>query len=168
MDNCGLILLEDDVRRLSDIMNIFLNETEAKACLVIDRGGQLMAGEGDIEPLDTMALSALAAGAFASTGEIARLVGETEFSVLFHQGRKESIHVSHVDDETLMLAIFDDNATIGIVRLYSKQAEEKLAEVLKDVRSRKAAVGDILKSFGPEDVEDIFKPDDSREGAGDT
>ena len=56
---------------------------------------------------DTVSISALAAGAFSSTGAMARLLGETEFTVLFHQGVKESIHVSTVDDETILLAIFD-------------------------------------------------------------
>jgi len=154
--NCGFILLEEDALQISKILNGFLRETDAKSCLVIDRGGQLIAVEGKSAQLDTMSLSALAAGAFASAKEIARLVGETEFTVLYHQGKKGHIHVSHVDDDTLMMAIFDDTTTVGIVRLYSRETEERIAQVMKISRSRQRLPLDEIKDLDLGDSEDVF------------
>jgi predicted regulator of Ras-like GTPase activity (Roadblock/LC7/MglB family) len=154
--NCGVVLLEEDALQISQILNGFLRETDAKSCLVIDRGGQLIAVEGNSSGLDTMSLSALAAGAFASAKEIARLVGETEFTVLYHQGKKGHIHVSHVDDNTLMMAIFDDTTTVGIVRLYSRETEEKIAEVMKISRSRERLPLDEIKDLDLDDSENVF------------
>lgn len=156
MANCGFILLEEDALQISKILNGFLRETDAKSCLVIDRGGQLIAVEGKSAQLDTMSLSALAAGAFASAKEIARLVGETEFTVLYHQGKKGHIHVSHVDDDTLMMAIFDDTTTVGIVRLYSRETEERIAQVMKISRSRQRLPLDEIKDLDLGDSEDVF------------
>jgi predicted regulator of Ras-like GTPase activity (Roadblock/LC7/MglB family) len=134
--NNGFILLEEDALRISEILNAFLREADAKASLVIDRGGHPIAVEGQSASLDTISLSALAAGAFASTREIARLVGETEFTVLYHQGKKGHIHVSHVDADTLMMAIFDNKTTVGLVRLCSHETERKIAKVMEESRSR--------------------------------
>ncbi len=161
MTTCGFILLEEDALQISRILSDFLKETEAKTCLIIDRGGSLIAVEGESETLDTMSLSALAAGAFASTSEIARLVGETEFTVLYHQGRKGHIHVSHVDEDTLMMAIFDDKTTVGIVRLYSHDTEKKIAGIMEELRSRKRKPGGVFKPIEVEDDKDIFRQKDS-------
>ena len=54
------------------------------------------------------------AGAFAATKEMARHLGEEEFSVLFHQGKKDSIHLTLIGDRTLMTIIFDERTTIGL------------------------------------------------------
>lgn len=137
MNNKVLILLEKDAMRISLILHNFLRETDAKTCLVIDKSGHPIAIEGDSASLDTISLSALAAGAFASTREIARLVGETEFSVLFHQGEKGHIHVSHIDSDTLLIAIFSNNTTVGLVRHWSREAEKKIAAVMEESRIRK-------------------------------
>ena len=161
MANFAFVLFEEDAARISEILQDFLKETDAKTCLLIDRGGQLIAAEGDSASLDTMSLSALAAGAFASTNEIARLVGETEFTVLYHQGKKGHIHVSHVDDDTLMMAIFDDKTTVGIVRLYSRDTEERIAQVMKDSRSRQGNPPPEIKGFDLSDSEEVFKKSDS-------
>ena len=67
---------------------------------------------------------------------MAELLGETEFSVLFHQGVRESIHVSAVDDETILLAIFDDRTTVGMVRLFAKEASRAIGTVLAEARTR--------------------------------
>jgi predicted regulator of Ras-like GTPase activity (Roadblock/LC7/MglB family) len=108
-----------------------------------------------------MSLSALAAGAFASTREIARLVGETEFTVLFHKGKKEHVSVSHVDGDTLMMAIFDDKTTVGIVSLYSRGTEEKIAEVMSQSRSRQQGNPVGLAPLEVSENQDIFNPQDS-------
>jgi len=76
-----------------------------------------------------VSISALAAAAFSSTSAMAQLLGESEFTVLFHEGAKQSIHVSTVGDEAILLAIFDDRTTVGMVRLFAKESSAALAEV---------------------------------------
>ena len=67
--------------------------------------------------LDSTAFAALAAGNFAAVDAMAKLVGETEFSLLFHKGKKSSIHFSKVDDETLLITMFNKDISLGLVRL---------------------------------------------------
>ena len=151
-----IIILEEDVERINAALDDFLRETESKCALVIDRSGQLITSRGVQPTMDIQALSALAAGAFASTSEIARLVGETEFTVLFHQGKKEHIHVSLVDEHTLMMALFDDRATIGMVRLYARDAEQQIRRRLAISRARDTAKVAALDGFDPERLPDLF------------
>jgi len=40
---------------------------------------------GDTKSIDHQTISALVAGSYAATREMAKLLGEVEFSVLFHQ-----------------------------------------------------------------------------------
>ena len=68
-----------------------------------------------------------------SLSEIAKLVGETEFSVLFHQGKKDHIHMSLVGDRSIMVVIFDDRTTIGMVRLYAKEITIELVKIFDDI-----------------------------------
>lgn len=134
MPGCELVLFEEDIKQTNASLDVFLRETEARCVLVIDKSGHLIAVRGVTDTMDTASLSALAAGAFASTREIARLIGEPEFSVLFHQGRKEHIHVSLVDRDTLLMAIFDDRTTIGMIRLYARDTEEEIARLFDRAR----------------------------------
>lgn len=158
MARCRFVLYEQDVERVNAALDVFLNETEAKCVLLLDKGGQLITVRGLTNTMDTTSLSALAAGAFASTREIARLIGEPEFSVLFHQGRREHIHVSRVDGDTLLMAIFDDRTTIGMVRLYAKDTEEEIARLFAEVRHHRDRGGRVLNDLAGGEVDTPFPP----------
>jgi predicted regulator of Ras-like GTPase activity (Roadblock/LC7/MglB family) len=153
---CHLVLFEQDVEHVNAVLDVFLKETEAKCVLLLDKGGQLIAVRGLTDMMDTTSLSALAAGAFASTREIARLIGEPEFSVLFHQGRREHIHVSLVDSDTLLMAIFDDRTTIGMVRLYARDTEEQIARLFDEVRRQRNRGARVLNDLGGGEGETPF------------
>ena len=72
----------------------------------------------------------------SSTGALAQLLCETEFTVLFHQGNKESIHVSTVDDQAILLAIFGERTTVGMVRLFAKEAATAVGQLLAEARAK--------------------------------
>jgi predicted regulator of Ras-like GTPase activity (Roadblock/LC7/MglB family) len=108
-----MVIHESDAEQINAVLTTFLGESGATEALLIDRSGQLLAMTGANRALDTVSISALAAGAFSSTGALAQLLGETEFTVLFHQGNKESMHVSTVDDQAILLAIFGERTTVG-------------------------------------------------------
>ena len=158
MAGCNWVLFEEDIERLNATLDVFLNETDAQCVLVIDKGGHLIAVRGLTDSMDTASLSALAAGAFASTREIARLIGEPEFSVLFHQGRREHIHVSLIDGDTLLMAIFDDRTTIGIIRLYAKDSEEEIARLFAEVKRQRQRGAKVLAELDGARIDAPFGP----------
>ncbi len=123
-----LIIDREDVAEFDHVLKQMLQLSMAKCVLLVNRDdGGLISCLGSQENLDTVSLAALAAGAFASAREIARLVGEPEFSVLFHQGAREHVHVNLVGTHGLLMTLFDDRTTVGLVRLCARQAAEQLA-----------------------------------------
>lgn len=144
----SMILSNEDQQEINKILLNMLRSAEAKCALLVGQDGQCISKRGFTKKLDTDALAALIAGSFASTREMAKLVGETDFSVLFHQGARDHIHNILVDDETILTIIFDDRTTLGMIRLYSKEAAKKLRTILKHTKTQKPT--ENLEGFSQE------------------
>lgn len=162
MSENSFILQEDEVREIEALISKMLKGSEAKCALLVDKDGHLITRQGFTHSLDTTALAALLAGSFASTREIARLVGEDEFSVLFHQGKKDHIHMSLVGERSILVVIFDDRTTIGMVRLYAKDAAKELGAVFEAIAEagpsgRPDGVSDDFASQAEDKLDDIFQ-----------
>lgn len=134
MANNGDVLLiyEQDLKRVEDVLRALLIDSQSRCGLLINRDGSLICQQGNIGMLDTAALAALSAAGFAATKEIARQLGEPEFSVLFHQGEREHMYVSLVNEDALMMLVFDERTTIGLVRALAKDAAQKLAMIFNN------------------------------------
>ena len=110
----------DEVERALDEM---LAGSKASCIILINSDdGSLITAKGSTDALDTVSLAALAAGAFASTREIASLIGEPEFTVLFHQGKRHHVHVNVAGEHCLLMTLFSDETTVGMVRLCARKA----------------------------------------------
>lgn len=129
-----LVLEQPALDQLHIVLGNLLRDSEAKCAVLVDQDGQCITKKGFTQHIDTTALSALVAGSFASTRAMAKLVGENEFSVLFHQGERDSIHNILVDEDTILSILFDDRTTIGMVRLYSKAAAKEVHGILATQR----------------------------------
>jgi len=145
-----VVIHEAAARQIDEVLDRFLRESLASHVLLIDRSGQPLAQRG--EARDTVSIAALAAGAFSSTGAMAQLLGETEFSVLFHEGATQNIHVSTVDAATILLAIFDSHTTVGMVRLFAREASQAIAAVLDDSRAQPTRVGALEAPLGASEI----------------
>jgi len=86
--------------------------------IFIDMAGNTIAKhDNGNSQLDAIGFAALAAGNFAAVDAMAKMVGESEFSLLFHKGEKSSIHFSKVNEETLLITMFNKDISLGLVRL---------------------------------------------------
>lgn len=149
------VIYPEDLELIDQTLREFVEDSESKCCLLVHRNGQLVAKQGFTSELDTTSLAALAAGAFASTKEIARLVGEKEFSALVHEGKGEHIYVTLAGEHTIMVTVFNQRTTLGMVRLYAAQAAERLAKVFEQASKREPP--DIFGEAVPADVSaDLF------------
>ena len=131
-----LIFYEDDIEQISRVLKEQIEMSGARCALLIDKEGHLVAREGSVRSFDTDALSALVAGSFAATKEMARMVGEDEFSVMFHQGQRDNLQLTLVDDRTILTVIFDDQTQLGMIRLYSHEAVKQLQQVFEKAASK--------------------------------
>ena len=162
MSEDAFVIYEEEITRIDALLTRMLKGAEAKCALLVDKDGHLITRQGFTHSLDTTALAALLAGAFASTKEIARLVGEPEFSVLFHQGKKDHIHMSIVGERSILVVIFDDRTTIGMVRLYAKETSQELAKIfeqilIKSASGDKAGISGDFAAMANDRLDDIFQ-----------
>ncbi len=161
-----LIYYVEDVDRINQVLDRLLELSEAMCTLLVDKEGHLITRRGQMtQGLDDESLSALVAGSFAATKAMAKLLGEEEFSVLFHQGVKDSIQLTLVADRALLAIIFDDRTTIGMVRLYANETSRKIAELLAEAAEREPTET-IGEEFGEQAVErlsDVFGSDEEAE-----
>jgi predicted regulator of Ras-like GTPase activity (Roadblock/LC7/MglB family) len=143
-----LIFYSDDVEKIDKYLIDFLKLSSAKCAMIIDKEGHMVTQVGDAYDLDLDTISALVAGSFAATKEMARILGETEFADLFHQGEKQSLQLLLVGKRTLLTVIFDKTTTIGMVRLYATEVAKKLLNVFEKASSRKPRESEtISKDF---------------------
>jgi predicted regulator of Ras-like GTPase activity (Roadblock/LC7/MglB family) len=124
-----LVFYKDDVDSIDAILDVFLKQSAAKCALLVDKDGHMVTCRGESRKIDLDTISALVAGSFAATREMARVLGEDEFSALFHQGKSDNIQLSLVGERALLTAIFDECTTIGMVRLYAAEAAKRLAAI---------------------------------------
>ena len=147
------VLYKEDIDRINKILSHLITESASAYVLLINKDGNLISQVGFSPNINVTTLAALAAGSFASTKAIATLIGETEFSVMFHQGEKENIHISLVDEDVIMVLIFDDRTNLGLVKMIAGQAKSKLSVVLLDVKNN--GVPDVMPNvFGGDQVSD--------------
>ena len=135
----SLAIEDADLAKIQDLLDRLLADAACAAALLIARGGESLAAAGAARAVDMVSVAGLAAGGFSSTAPLAQLLGEREFAAVIHEGIGQSLHVSAVDDATILLAVFDERTTVGMVRAFAREAATKLAAVLAVARPRRRA-----------------------------
>ncbi|HSM15123.1 MAG TPA: roadblock/LC7 domain-containing protein [Thermoanaerobaculia bacterium] len=136
MASAELVLYEEEFRRLDTALRKLRQESNARVIFLIDRTGQQIAAAGEVDQFDTTSLASLTAGNVAATDGLAKLIGEREFSVLFHEGQRDHIHISIVAKRAILLVIFDERSSLGLVRLRVKRASQEMDQIFEEM-SRK-------------------------------
>jgi predicted regulator of Ras-like GTPase activity (Roadblock/LC7/MglB family) len=138
------MLTAEDQMAIESRLGEFLTKSEAQWSALVDKGGNLFAQKGETGSLDLSILSALAAGSFAATHELAKRLGESEFSALYHEGHGQHILMSALHHECLLVTIFGEKTNIGLVRFYSQQVTGTLNDLLQKAREKEATSGPLL------------------------
>lgn len=158
-----LVLLEADHARFMTVLERLRQDSNARVVFLIDKNGQQIAALGEIGGLDPTSLASLAAGNVAATDGLAKLLGEREFSNLFHEGEHDNLHINVVGGFAILVVIFDERSSLGLVRLRVKKATTELAKTLDEIvarsRAHRSAAVASFGSFGEitdEDIDALF------------
>ncbi|MBI4650667.1 roadblock/LC7 domain-containing protein [Candidatus Desantisbacteria bacterium] len=143
----SLVLYEKEFKEINECLNNLLLGAKAKSIFLVDKSGQLITNIGDTVSFDSIALASLTAGNFAATSALAQLMGQNEFSLLFHQGEKENIHISVVESRIILVVIFDDRTSLGLIRLRVKTAISVLSEIFKRLFVKVKKEKELIKSM---------------------
>ena len=140
-------LTQDDHHELSRLLHRFLVESGARCALLVDRSGQLVLTAGERPSFDATAFATLTAADFSANDQLARLIGETDFNTLFHQGERESMLLADVARRVIFVVLFDTRTTLGLVRLRMRGAVEALGHLLDSIFARHAQASSPGPSF---------------------
>jgi predicted regulator of Ras-like GTPase activity (Roadblock/LC7/MglB family) len=130
---------EEDSGRIHVILSDFLRESNARTGMIVDRTGQMVAVVGEEPSFDPTAFASLTAADFSANDQLARMIGEPEFGSLFHQGEKESMYLADIARRVILVVLFDNRTTLGLVKLRVRQTVMDLRQVFEDMFTRGAA-----------------------------
>ncbi|MCK4739452.1 MAG: roadblock/LC7 domain-containing protein [Deltaproteobacteria bacterium] len=159
MSQASLVMFEEESNEISEIIERLVKEANAKSSYLVDKDGQLIAQSGDTTGIDATSLASLTAGNIAATGGLAKLIGEKEFSILFHEGEKDNIHISIVAQRVILVVIFDENSSLGLVRLRVRKANDELGNTIEKIVTRmesSSAKENLLEEITDDDIENLF------------
>jgi predicted regulator of Ras-like GTPase activity (Roadblock/LC7/MglB family) len=131
MSTPNMVMYEEEFQEVNQVIERLLREANAKVIFLVDKNGQLISGVGETERFDTTSLASLTAGNIAATGGLAKLIGEKEFSILFHEGEKDNLHISIVGGRVILVVLFDNRSSLGLVRLRVKKSSDELSAIFE-------------------------------------
>jgi len=159
MPQGSFVMFEEEYREITSVIEKLLREANAKCVYLVDKDGQLIASSGDTKDIDATSLASLTAGNIAATGGLAKLIGEKEFSILFHEGEKDNLHISVVEQRVILVVIFDKQSSLGLVRLRVRKATEELGKSIQRLLARMSEGSDkesLLEEISDDDIERLF------------
>jgi len=158
----SFVMYDEELKQINEISEKLLRESNAKVIFLVDKNGQLITSVGETEHLDTTSLASLTAGNIAATGGLAKLIGEKEFSILFHEGEKDNIHISIVGGRVILVVIFDQRSSLGLVRLRVKKAGDELGAIFESLAVKAAkqeasgATDSPFAEITDDDIDNLF------------
>src|SRR5688572_2648707 len=162
MSGSDLVLHEEEYQKIREVISRLRGECNAKVVFLVDKNGQQIAAIGELNSIDTTALASLAAGNVAATDGLARLIGEKEFSILFHEGERDNLHISVVGGRVILVVVFDERSSLGLVRLRVKKASVELQEIFQEMEvhaQQRASEGGFDSPFAEitdDDIDSLF------------
>ncbi|MCH2171522.1 roadblock/LC7 domain-containing protein [Myxococcota bacterium] len=161
MRDLPFVMYDEDQRQILAIVERLVRDANAKGIFIVDRNGQLIVEAGEMHGVDTTSLASLAASCVAATGSLAQIVGEEDFPVHFHQGRRDNLHITLVGTSFILIVVFDERSSLGLVRLRVKKASAALAKAFEDMakRAERAPASPTNSPFSEitdEDIDNLF------------
>lgn len=152
---------EQQYEQIKALLSKLRLESSSRVVFLVDKNGQQIAMQGDASNLDATSLASLAAGNVAATGGMARLIGEKEFPTLSHEGERESIHICIIG-RALLVVVFDERSSLGLVKLRVKQSSRELAVIFDDItriarEKSESSEDSFFSEITDEDIDSLFK-----------
>ncbi|WP_456384415.1 roadblock/LC7 domain-containing protein [Desulfolithobacter sp.] len=124
------VVSQEQLEQIDKILTEKLIKIGVDCVIIIDMAGNIItARDNGKSKYDVYSFAALAAGNFATVDAMAKLVGEEEFSLLFHKGNDSNIHFSKIDDELLLISMFGKDISLGFLRLNVVEAIDMIKEL---------------------------------------
>src|SRR5438128_11180004 len=127
------VMFPEEQQQIARVCQRLHRDANAKTVLLIGRDGQPIAEAGDVEELDVTSLSSLTAGNVAATGGISKILREKDFTSQFHEGEKIHVHITLVGGRAILVVLFDERSSLGLVRLRVKKSSDEMTRIFDAV-----------------------------------
>ena len=124
-------IFEEDYWSINNVLDDLLASSQASNIILIDRTGQLITQCGPDVDFDLTSFASLCAADFEANAALAELIGEDDFSTLYHQGARESMYLAKIERGVVLTVIFGQETTLGLVRLRVKRAVDELDNIIE-------------------------------------
>ncbi len=145
---------EEDSAKIRGVLQDFLRDASARTTLLVDRAGQMLVTVGEPPNFDPTAFASLTAADFSANDQLAKLLGEPEFGTLFHQGEKESLYLADIARRVILVVLFDNRTTLGLVKLRMKHTVAELTTLFTAMFERAPGASAHVDSAFLGDAED--------------
>jgi predicted regulator of Ras-like GTPase activity (Roadblock/LC7/MglB family) len=156
----NLIISDLELVSISNALVKLMNDTSSSSVMLIDKSGQVISIQGAISKRNATSLGALLAGAFSSSRQVAEMLGEKDFRTIFQQGVHQNIFTSMIEEQWLLVIVFDKLTHIGLVKVLAKKASDEMTRTLERVKAdttrQKASVLNIQFRSSVEDTIDLL------------
>ena len=162
MSTPHMVMYDEEFQEINLVIERLLKEANAKVIFLVDKNGQLISGVGETDRFDTTSLASLTAGNIAATGGLAKLIGEKEFSILFHEGEKDNLHISIVGGRVILVVLFYSRSSLGLVRLRVKKSSDELSLIFGKLiqkaedKERRGASDFPFAEITDDDIDNLF------------
>lgn len=152
------VMFAEEQQQIAMVCQRLQRDANAKAVLLIGRDGQAIAEAGDVEELDVTSLSSLTAGNVAATGGISKILREKDFTSQFHEGEKIHVHITLVGGKAILVVLFDERSSLGLVRLRVKKSSDEMSRLFDQVatKAKSNSQPSILTEITDKDIDNLF------------
>jgi predicted regulator of Ras-like GTPase activity (Roadblock/LC7/MglB family) len=154
----GLVINDRQLDLCDDLLRKLKEVSGSTFLALISTSGQPITTASDDYHPETLSLASLAAGSFAATQQLATILDEKEFTLLFHEGKNSNLHVSQVSDQVLLIITFGRETQVGKVRLYTQRAVDILRPIFEnpDEENDSLRVDEGYEASAGQMIDDLF------------
>lgn len=124
--------LQGVAEALREPMRSFVRESRVRTAVLVNHSGQVLARHGFTRSYDVVSVAALAAAAHSSAHALAELIGAGRWVHLHHAGKENQLFLAPIGEpgtELVLVAIFDQDSTLGLVQLFFDRLAEAIEEI---------------------------------------
>lgn len=157
----NFIIYNEEYVLIKDILKDLKKNTGAEIVFITDSEGHCIASTGKMEDTHLNSISSLIAGSVAAVNGIGQMLSVDKFNTILTESNSKNLHISLINERTMLIVIFDNTSNLGIIRFRVKTATQGLQKVFITINEKlkTSAVEDIGSPFegvSDEDIDEIF------------
>lgn len=157
----NFVIYNEEYVQIKDVLQRLKSNTKAKTVFITDSEGHCIASTGDMDEINLNSISSLIAGSVAAINSIAQMLKIDNFNAILNESKEESLHISLINERTMLVVVFDNSSNLGLVRFRVRAALDELIKVFITI-NEKLKTNDVISGKSPfdgvtdEDIDRIF------------